>query len=132
LLSSSSSTSHHSCSLSSLVSFSFHIILPLKGSAKNNILKANQILLLKDPKKYIIDMFINVCILNYKSKKEGLTAEESDKAITLLDTITNVLGRQSQLIDECITIFSTSMNMRNNIYESWDLVEDYLKDRINI
>lgn len=98
----------------------------------NNILKANQILLLKDPKKYIIDMFINVCILNYKSKKEDLTAEESDKAITLLDTITNVLGRQSQLIDECITIFSTSMNMRNNIYESWDLVEDYLKDRINI
>ena len=98
----------------------------------NNILKANQILLLKDPKKYIIDMFINVCILNYKSKKESLTAEESDKAITLLDTITNVLGRQSQLIDECITIFSTSMNMRNNIYESWDLVEDYLKDRINI
>lgn len=98
----------------------------------NNILKANQILLLKDPKKYIIDMLINVCILNYKSKKESLTAEESDKAITLLDTITNVLGRQSQLIDECITIFSTSMNMRNNIYESWDLVEDYLKDRINI
>lgn len=98
----------------------------------NNILKANQILLLKDPKKYIIDMFINICILNYKSKKESLTAEESDKAITLLDTITNVLGRQSQLIDECITIFSTSMNMRNNIYESWDLVEDYLKDRINI
>lgn len=98
----------------------------------NNILKANQILLLKDPKKYIVDMFINVCILNYKSKKEGLTAEESNKAITLLDTITNVLGRQSQLIDECITIFSTSMNMKNDIYASWDLVEDYLKDRINI
>ena len=96
------------------------------------ILKSNQILLLEDPKEYIIDLFVRLCQLNYFTKTRDLVEYEQIEVMLILEAITNTIGRQDALVDECIDIFRISFNMYKDFYYSWDLVKDYLKDRISL
>ena len=96
------------------------------------ILKPNQILLLEDPKEYIIDLFVRICQLNYFTKTRNLTEDEQIEVMLILEAITNTIGRQDTLVDECIDIFRISFNMYKDFYKSWDLVKDYLKNRISL
>lgn len=96
------------------------------------ILKSNQILLLEDPKEYIIDLFVRLCQLNYLTKTRDLVEHEQTEVMLILEAITNTIGRQDALVDECIDIFRISFNMYKDFYYSWDLVKDYLKDRISL
>lgn len=96
------------------------------------ILKSNQILLLDDPKEYIIDLFVRLCQLNYFTKTRDLIEDEQIEVMLILEAITNTIGRQDALVDECIDMFRISFNMYKDFYYSWDLVKDYLKDRISL
>lgn len=96
------------------------------------ILKSNQILLLEDPKEYIIDLFVRLCQLNYFTKTRDLVEDEQIEVMLILEAITNTIGRQDALVDECIDMFRISFNMYKDFYYSWDLVKDYLKDRISL
>mgnify|MGYP000602948956 CR=1 FL=1 len=96
------------------------------------ILKSNQILMLEDPKEYIIDLFVRLCQLNYFTKTRNLTEEEQIEVMLILEAITNTIGRQDSLVDECIDIFRISFNMYKDFYKSWDLVKDYLNSRISL
>lgn len=96
------------------------------------ILKSNQILLLDDPKEYIIDLFVRLCQLNYFTKTRDLVEDEQIEVMLILEAIMNTIGRQDVLVDECIDIFRISFNMYKDFYYSWDLVKDYLKNRISL
>ena len=96
------------------------------------ILKSNQILLLDNPKEYVIDLFVRLCQLNYFTKTRPLTEAEQIEVMLILEAITNTIGRQDALVNECIDIFRISFNMYKDFYKSWDLVKDYLKNRISI
>lgn len=96
------------------------------------ILKSNQILLLDDPKEYIIDLFVRLCQLNYFTKTRDLAEHEQIEVMLILEAITNTIGRQDALVDECIDMFRISFNMYKDFYYSWDLVKDYLKNRISL
>lgn len=96
------------------------------------ILKSNQILLLDDPKEYIIDLFVRLCQLNYFTKTRDLVEHEQIEVMLILEAITNTIGRQDALVVECIDIFRISFNMYKDFYYSWDLVKDYLKNRISL
>ena len=96
------------------------------------ILKSNQILLLDDPKEYIIDLFVRLCQLNYFTKTRDLVEDEQIEVMLILEAITNTIGRQDALVDECIDIFRISFNMYKDFYRSWDLVKDYLQSRISL
>lgn len=96
------------------------------------ILKSNQILLLENPKEYIIDLFVRLCQLNYFTKTRDLIEDEQIEVMLILEAITNTIGRQDALVDECIDIFRISFNMYKDFYKSWDLVKDYLDNRITI
>lgn len=96
------------------------------------ILKSNQILLLDDPKEYIIDLFVRLCQLNYFTKTRYLVEDEQIEVMLILEAITNTIGRQDSLVDECIDIFRISFNMYKDFYYSWDVVKDYLKNRISL
>ena len=96
------------------------------------ILKSNQILLLEDPKEYIIDLFVRLCQLNYFTKTRDLVEDEQIEVMLILEAITNTIGRQDALVDECIDMFRISFNMYKDFYYSWGLVKDYLKNRISL
>ena len=96
------------------------------------ILKSNQILLLDNPKEYIIDLFVRLCQLNYFTKTRNLVEDEQIEVMLILEAITNTIGRQDALVEECIDIFRISFNMYKDFYYSWDLVKDYLKNRISL
>lgn len=96
------------------------------------ILKSNQILLLDDPKEYIIDLFVRLCQLNYFTKTRDLVEDEQIEVMLILEAITNTIGRQDALVNECIDMFRISFNMYKDFYYSWDLVKDYLKNRISL
>ena len=96
------------------------------------ILKSNQILLLEDPKEYIIDLFVRLCQLNYFTKTRDLVEDEQIEVMLILEAITNTIGRKDALVDECIDIFRISFNMYKDFYKSWDLVKDFLNNRISI
>lgn len=96
------------------------------------ILKSNQILLLEDPKEYIIDLFVRLCQLNYFTKTRDLVEDEQIEVMLILEAITNTIGRQDALVEECIDIFRISFNMYKDFYYSWDLVKDYLRNRISL
>lgn len=51
------------------------------------ILKSNQILLLDDPKEYIIDLFVRLCQLNYFTKTRDLVEYEQIEVMLILEAI---------------------------------------------
>lgn len=51
------------------------------------ILKSNQILLLEDPKEYIIDLFVRLCQLNYFTKTRDLVEYEQIEVMLILEAI---------------------------------------------
>ena len=51
------------------------------------ILKSNQILLLEDPKEYIIDLFVRLCQLNYFTKTRDLVEDEQIEVMLILEAI---------------------------------------------
>lgn len=51
------------------------------------ILKSNQILLLDDPKEYIIDLFVRLCQLNYFTKTRDLVEDEQIEVMLILEAI---------------------------------------------
>ena len=77
-------------------------------------------------------LFRSLCQLNYFTKTRNLTEDEQIEVMLILEAITNTIGRQDALVDECIDIFRISFNMYKDFYRSWDLVKDYLKNRISI
>lgn len=51
------------------------------------VLKSNQILLLDDPKEYIIDLFVRLCQLNYFTKTRDLVEHEQIEVMLILEAI---------------------------------------------
>lgn len=96
------------------------------------ILTTNQILALEDPEEYIRGLFIRLCIINYRIKQNGFKEDDKFEVMQLIESISNVIGYKEEVLNECIKIFSISMNMHHDFYLSWDLVDEYLKDIVKL
>lgn len=95
-------------------------------------LTVNQIMSLDDPEEYIRGLFVRLCIVNYRIKQKGLTKEDQYEVMQLIESIANTIGYKEEILNKCIDIFSVTMNMHHDFYLSWDLVDEYLKDKIKL
>ena len=50
----------------------------------------------------------------------------------LIESIANTVGYKEEILNKCIDIFSITMNMHHDFYLSWDLVDEYLKDKVKL
>jgi len=63
---------------------------------------------------------------------KDLLPKDQYEVMQLIESIANTVGYKEEILNKCIDIFSITMNMHHDFYLSWDLVEEYLKDKVKL